>query len=123
MLLTKQAILSAEDRKFEEVNVPEWGGVVRLATMDGKARDEYDAEMFRRIKRSPDEKVVSMGTEGLSRILLVACAVDENGDRLFTEADFEALSKKAGHVVERLFKIAAKLNGLDERSEEDALGN
>ena len=40
-LLSKEAILAAQDLPSEDVEVPEWGGTVRVRGLDGKGRDEY----------------------------------------------------------------------------------
>ncbi len=44
--------------------------------------------------------------------LLVRCLCDEQGNRLFTEADTEALGAKSGAVLDRLFDVAFKANAL-----------
>ena len=122
-LLTKQAIVEARDVPFEDVEVPEWGGTVRIRTMDGTARDRYDMELLSRIKKGKDGKVEKSSMVGLPRLLLVHCLVDEQGELLFSVSEIEELTKKSGAVIEKLFKVAGKLNGLDLEAEEQALGN
>ena len=41
-LLSKTAILCANDLKTEDVDVPEWGGAVRVRSFTGRARDAFD---------------------------------------------------------------------------------
>jgi len=42
-LLTKDAILAAEDAVFEDVHVSEWGGTVRVKALSGLERDRFEA--------------------------------------------------------------------------------
>ncbi|MEU5950323.1 hypothetical protein ABZ793_32935, partial [Micromonospora sp. NPDC047465] len=44
-LLNRDAILAAEDRTYEEVNCPEWGGSVRLRSITGAQRDAYEQSL------------------------------------------------------------------------------
>ena len=44
MLLTKDAILQAQDSKLEKLEVPEWGGHVFIKSMSGTERDNFEAE-------------------------------------------------------------------------------
>ncbi|MBI0320545.1 hypothetical protein JBF12_47905, partial [Streptomyces javensis] len=46
MLLGKQQILDAQDRRHEDVAVPEWGGSVRVAMMSARDRDRWEQETY-----------------------------------------------------------------------------
>ena len=46
-LLSKSAILCANDLQTEDVDVPEWGGAVRLRSFTGRERDAFEASMVR----------------------------------------------------------------------------
>ncbi len=57
-LLTKDDILGADDLATEDVEVPEWGGCVRVRALTGTERDAFEAAMFRMPK--PGKKGVVM---------------------------------------------------------------
>ena len=46
-LLSKTAILAAQDLQTEDVEVPEWGGAVRVRSFTGRERDAFEAGMIR----------------------------------------------------------------------------
>lgn len=116
-LLTKAAILAAEDRRYVVVDVPEWGGAVRVGEMSALQRDRWSLEVVRQ-RDSGGVNSVSV------RALVVAyCAVDEQGEPLFAPEDVEALGTKNGRAVDRVFAAAAELNVLTDKAAEDQRGN
>jgi hypothetical protein len=114
MLLTKDAILAANDLKHEDVPVPEWGGTVRVRVMTGVERDEFRAAIS-------GEKQVPIGK--FSAALLAATVIDESGARLFSITDVEALQAKSAASMDKPTAVAMRLNGLGEKAAEDALKN
>ena len=46
-LLSKTAILAANDLKSEDIEVSEWGGAVRVRSFIGRERDAFEASMVR----------------------------------------------------------------------------
>jgi len=117
MLLTKKDILGAEDLKTEDVEVPEWGGTVRVSMMSGTARDAYEDSI---IEFDSNGKV----TRNLSNARAKLCAasmVDDKGNLLFSEGEINKLGKKSAEALNRVFTAAQKLNALsDEEVEEQA---
>lgn len=104
-ILSRDAILKADDLKKETVNVPEWGGEVVIATMTGAARDEWEQSLVA-------NKTVSLAN--IRARLFAASAVDGKGNRLFTEKDVDALGKKSAAALDRCVKVAQRLNRLTE---------
>jgi hypothetical protein len=49
--------------------------------------------------------------------------VDEQGNRMFSEADIEALGRKSAAALERVCKVAQALNGIGEAELEELQGN
>lgn len=113
-LLTRDAILKADDLPTKVVPVPEWGGDVMLRTITGYERDAYEAASM---KGSGKNKTVN--TINLRARLLALCIVDEAGNRIFGDDDVRALGKKSALVVEKLFDVARKLNGFTENDVEE----
>lgn len=113
-LLSKLAILSAQDCKHELLDVPEWGGAVKIRAMTGAERDAFRVQ----ISDAGDKNV------GLFEAALLALTLaDENGNRLFELADIEALRAKSAAVLDRVAKAAMKINGMADDSVEDAEKN
>ncbi len=114
-LLTKAAILAADDRKTVEIDVPEWGGSVRLRPMTAAQRDQYD-QRFAAARREGSET-------GVRALLVAACMVDENDKPMFTEADVLALSQKCNAPLVDLFGRCLEMNGMTPRATERIVGN
>lgn len=111
-ILTKEAILGAADLKTEAVEVPEWGGTVRISVMSGLARDQFLAQQ--------NEKAAF--SEFQSR-LLVSTIVDDANQPIFTADDIDALRGKNQAVLSRLSEVAMRLNGMEPKAVENAAKN
>ena len=112
MALTKDQILGAVDFKYEEVDVPEWGGSVRLRGLSASERDEFEASIG-----------VTQDLTNMRSRLVVNCLVDENGDKLFKSSEAKDLGKKNGLVINRLFDEVRKLSGMADEDLGIAEGN
>lgn len=113
-LLTKSAILGADDLKHEDVYVPQWGGTVRVRTMNGLERDEFRAAIAA-------EGAVPVGR--FSAALLAATIVDEAGVRVFTADDMAALQAKSAASLDVPAAVAMRLNALGATATEEAVKN
>lgn len=114
-LLSRDQILGAEDRKTEDVAVPEWGGTVRVRSLSGAERDSYEAHIVQ--LRADGSKRLNM-TNLRGKLVSLSC-VAEDGSRLFSDADAEALGDKSAAALERVFDVARKLSGLGEDDVEE----
>jgi hypothetical protein len=103
-MLDKNTILNADDLPGEVVNVPEWGGSIKVRSMTAKEREDFSAGL-----RDKDGNVV---TASWKARLVALTVVDENGARIFADADADALAGKSALVIERLSEVALRLNGL-----------
>jgi hypothetical protein len=101
VVLDRAAILAASDCSIETVDISEWGGPVAIKTFDGATRSKL-------IKPTKDGAIPDDWVERI----IVATVCDLTGKLLFTEADIPELSKKSAVVLEKIFTLAAKLNGL-----------
>lgn len=108
-LLTKEAILSANDRKTETVTVPEWGGDVLVSTMSASERDKWESETYGDGKPKTDNFRASF---------VAMCLVDEKGNRLFSDKDVVELGKKSANALQSVFNVAQRLNGLTKEEAE-----
>ena len=107
-LLGKNEILNIDDSQWEEIDVPEWGGQVRVRGLSGDEVDKYEASLMRLRKGKPD-----LAIQSATARLVAWCLVDENNSRLFiNEDEVKALGKKSGRALQRCFDKAAELSGL-----------
>lgn len=114
-LLNRDAILQAEDRKTEDVAVPEWGGTVRVRSLSGAERDAYEAHIVQ-LKADGSR---SLNVKNLRGKLVSLSCVDEDGARLFSDEDADALGDKSAAALERVFDVARKLSGLSDDDVEE----
>lgn len=117
-ILNRDQILQAQDIKTQTVPVPEWGGDVIVKGLTGTERDAYEASCV----DTQDGKNVPK-LQNIRAKLVSLTLVDEQGKRLFTSADLEALGRKSGDVLDRLFDVARELSGLTKQAMEKARGN
>ena len=132
IILTREDIIGYKTLKREKVVIPEIkeGAVVFISEMTAADRDEFEYETF--IKGNPDvgigidtkDKTKMLSPMKNIRAALVAkTAVDENGKRLFTSKDVEALGKIAAKPIDRMFEVAQRLNGMKKEDLEVVVKN
>lgn len=108
-LLTKQDILNAPDRAFEEVPVPEWGGAVRVKSLSGRERDAFEASLVKGSGKNRSSDFVNMRAR-----LCAVCIVDEAGTRVFEDNEVEMLGAKSAAALDRVFGVAQRLSGMSD---------
>ncbi|MBD9731183.1 hypothetical protein IGX29_04995 [Streptomyces sp. H28] len=118
-LLSKEQITTADDRQWEDVDVPEWGGTVRLLGMSGTERNAYQSSL---VVIGPNGSVQRMNMADQLAKLVGKCLVGEDFERLFTDKEIKALGAKNGAVLERLGKTCQRLSGLRKEDMEEAEG-
>jgi hypothetical protein len=119
MTLNKDQILEASDLTFEEVQVPEWNGAVKVRTMTGTDRDLWEQSMVEVAadgSRKPD--MTNMRAK-----LVALTVVDDDGNLVFSMADVPMIARKAASALERVFDVAQRINGLGTKAEDDAVKN
>lgn len=105
--LTRDEILKALDLPTEELEVPEWGGSVLVRGMTGTERDAFEVEIV-----SMHGKKAELQRENIRAKLVARCIVDDEGKRVFTDADVEKLGQKSASALDRVFEVAQRLSGL-----------
>lgn len=106
-LLSKEAILAVQDTATELVEVPEWGGAVRVRGLTGSERDAFESEVVQRNGRD-----VRTNTRNIRARMVVMSVVNEDGSRMFSYHDIEALGEKSARALDRIFGVAMRLSGL-----------
>lgn len=113
--LNKAEILAQDDLKYEDVQIPEWGGAwVRVRTLQANERDRFEASTVQR-----NGKKVTTNLDNIRARLCLLCMVDENGERLFQEEDTFPLGGKSAAALDRIFTVAQRLNGLRDEDVEE----
>jgi len=116
--LNKAEILAQDDLKYEDIQIPEWGGAwVRVRTINASERDRFEAGMVSRRGKN-----ATANLENMRARLCLLCLVDENGERLFQEEDTFPLGGKSALAIDRIFSVARRLNGFDDKDVEELAG-
>lgn len=114
-LLNKDQILAADDIKYKIVEVPEWGGEVRVKGLTGTERDEFEAKSIQTKNGQRKENL-----ENFRARLVALCVVDEDGRRLFVSPfDVAQLGRKSVAALQRVFNACQELNALTDEDVED----
>jgi hypothetical protein len=117
-LLSKAEIIAATDLPVETVDVPEWGGSVRVRGMDVNRRLAWTEYLW---AVSDDGTVKGKPGRSIAAAYAVLCIVDEDGEPMFSLAEVDALGRKSPAALERVASVARRLSGLgSETAEVDA---
>jgi hypothetical protein len=121
--LTSPAQLwSIDDIDWEDVEVPEWDGlVVRIRALSAGERSKYVMTM-RKI-RGDQSEIDAKGVTSAEARLVAMSVIDEDGRRVFSEKDVEKLADKSGGAIGRLVRVAMRLSKLRPEDQQDAEGN
>ncbi|MGW3711402.1 hypothetical protein ACWDN6_14800 [Streptomyces albogriseolus] len=118
--LSAEQILGADDLAFEDVEVPEWGGTVRVREMPGTERDKFESQFVGKDGAS----VRAEGLEGFRARLAAATIVDENGRQLFrSPAETKRLGEKSARALQRVCDAAMRLSAMSEDDVKELTGN
>ena len=113
--LSKQQILDADDLKRELVEVTEWGGSVLLRELRGRERDAFEEDSL--------DKQRNLSMRIMRARLVAASAIDEIGERLFTNNEAAELGEKSATALNKCFEVACRLSGITDADIEELEGN
>jgi len=111
-MLTKDQIIQADDKRFADVEVPEWRGFVRIKTMSAKDRQQFQSSISTKGKVADD----------FMERLIICCLVDDKGKQIFEQADIKLLSDKSSVAINKIFSAAVELNGMTDKSVDQIKG-
>ena len=121
MYLSAEQILNADDLPVEDVDVPEWGGTVRVQGMSGKDRDKFEASM---LKDNMSGVSKDAALDNYRARLAAFTLVDENDKRLFrSDAEVRRLGEKSAEALGRVVKVATRLSAISQDDVEELTGN
>lgn len=113
MLLSKDQILAADDLPFEDVEIPQWGGSVRVRAMTGQEKDAFELSILREKKDGTYE----MNQENFRAKLLASTLVGEDGKPLFCVEEAALLGGKSSKALDVAFQVAKRLNAIGEEEQ------
>ena len=116
-LLGRDAILAADDLSYEIVDVPEWGGQVRVKSMTSAERDSYENSCLVTEGKTSRYSLADVRAKLCSRSI-----VDEKGNRLFTDTEIHILGGKSAAALDRVFAVASRLSKLNKADIEQLAG-
>jgi hypothetical protein len=116
-LLTKADILAVSDLPTKDIEVPEWGGTIRIRSLTSAQVEDLQAEFM---AARDDGRLVPQHWRAKH---LALSAVDEAGALLFTEAEASKLAQKSGVAMGRVFDAINTFNGQKPGAVEDAAKN
>lgn len=131
--LTADEIFAATDSQATTwVPCPEWGKVttqdpsgketvvskgvfVRTMTLAERGKVRKAATFEKKMPNGQVREVID--AEKIEALMVIECAVDADGRRLFKVANLDALMEKSGGPIARIAKAAMRLAGLDADAE------
>lgn len=103
MALTRNQILAADDLATKTVEIPEWGGEVRIAAMSARRHAQFE------------QLAEGAGELDSLAYYAVSILVDEHGEPLFDGIDdIKALGGKSSQALMRILNAGLELNGVTE---------
>lgn len=117
-MLTKDQILKANDLPIEVLDVPEWGGSVRVRTVTAQEKDAWEQSL-----QTGKGRNIQLDLGNVRAKLVALTVVDDHGKRLFTDKDVLALGQKGAKAMSRVYDAASKLNGISEEDLETIVKN
>lgn len=115
-------VFDAEDVKYDDVPVPEWGGKIRLRSLSGKERDKFEDSCVKKKMKKGREETHSVTKEVKSK-LVVMSAIHKNGKQFFVQGQEARLNEKNAAVLDRLWEACCKLSGFSDEQLEELMGN
>ena len=112
-------ILEIDDRPMDSVIVPDWNGAeIHVRKMSAVERAAYDWKWATLNDASEKDRIWQIKV-----MCVVLCACNEDGERLFTDEQFDAVSKKSADAIDLIFAKADKLNLITQAGVETEAGN
>jgi hypothetical protein len=107
-LLSLDDILAAQDIKTEYVDVPEWGGKVKVVGLTGAERNK--------LTRSLAEDSRAIGEDEANALwqvrIVAASLIDEDGKHIAGQSDVAKLARKSLAALIRVYNACARLSGI-----------
>lgn len=106
--LGRDTILGHNSLETAEVECPEWGGTILCRALSGRERGIVEGLFLHAQQTDFNHRSLADLGDVKTRTVLMA-AIDEDGDRLFTNSDLDKLGALSAAPIDR---IAAKVLGM-----------
>lgn len=118
MLLTREDILGADDLDFEYVDVPEWGGTVKIRALTSKEKDLYQISLIKNPGKSEEINLANATAK-----LVALSIIDEEGRSVFGTQDVIALGQKSGSALSLCYEACQRLSAVSDQDIKDLTEN
>lgn len=118
-ILTKQQVFAADDKKKELVTIEEWGGDVYVTTLSGMERDAFESSLSVKGDDGKRHEVL----DNFRARLVAKTAVDDVGNRIFSEDDTFQLGMKSANALNKVYNVALRLNGFSTEDVKELVKN
>jgi hypothetical protein len=108
-MLTKGDILDNVKLRHEDVDVPEWGGTVRIQEMTAGAYDRYQSSLY-----TVKGKEVKSDLTHMATAYVQACLINEDGSLMF---ELKEIKELPAEIIKRLYDVAQRVNGEGEEGQ------
>lgn len=109
--LTAELILAALDLPTKDVEVPEWGGTVKVRALTGAERDRFEASMITEKDETRGEKLVNLR----ARMCAMTIVGEDGRTPVFSDKQVEKLGEKNARALNRVFEVARELSGFTDK--------
>jgi hypothetical protein len=113
--MTGQELLGITTLPRERLDLPELGNGhhVWVQGMSGRDRDAFEASL------SKGPRGQRRNIENFRARLAGLCLINEDGSRMYTSADLEALGRVRSDVLSKIVAVAQRLSGISEADAEE----
>ena len=108
--LTRKDILAADDLSYEEVDCPEWGGVVRVRELTAGEALDLGSETLR-----GDGNITPDAFKKIAALVIV----DAQGKSQFNDKDITLLGRKSLAPIRRIVETTLRISALTVEGEEE----
>ena len=119
--LSREELIARATLRIEEVAVPQWDTTVRVRELSAIDKDKLQMSMVDMSKvgenGASDGAVSQSSLIGIRAKLVCYCVVDEDGERIFTDADLPAIGEMPAEPLEPIFDVAMRLSGMSKKEQ------
>ncbi len=113
-MLSKKAILDADDLPRETLHIPEWNGDVLIRGLSSADRDKISNARIRCLQARGESNISLISNEAkLAGMVLI----NDDGTRMFTDQEIALLATKSGEAIHRIVEVAERISGLTDSGE------
>lgn len=122
-ILTKEQIRDFNDLKKQEVQVEAWGnGTIIVREPTSKERDDYEQGLLVAKRVGKSMEVTPNFTNAKAK-LVVKCAINDDGTRMFKDSDAEWLGDKSANAIAQIVEVIERLGRMSQKDIDELTEN